>query len=161
VNGAPASVSPASVSPSSAVPLAAPPDAPVLLFDGECNFCNATVLFVVDRDPAAVIRFAALQSGAAARALTAAGADAAAEQRDLDTVVLLEGGRMHVRSTAALRVARRLAWPWPLLYYAFILVPAPVRDLAYRLVARNRYRWWGRSAECRVPTPELRARILD
>ena len=54
MNGAPASVSPASVSPSSAVPLAAPPDAPVLLFDGECNFCNATVLFVVDRDPAAV-----------------------------------------------------------------------------------------------------------
>lgn len=140
---------------------AAPTPAPVLLFDGECNFCNATVLFVVDRDPRAVFRFAPLQGEDAARALTAAGVDAAAMQRDLDTVVLLEDGGVHVRSTAALRVARRLAWPWPLLYYAFILVPAPLRDLAYRLVARNRYRWWGRSTECRVPTPELRARLLS
>ncbi len=148
MTGAPASVPPASVSPARAAAVVPParPAAPVLLFDGECNFCNATVLFVVDRDPAAVFRFAALQSEAAARALGAAGADAAAVQRDLDTVVLLEEGRMHVRSTAALRVARRLAWPWPLLYYAFILVPAPLRDLAYRVVARNRYRWWGRSA---------------
>lgn len=141
------------------------PTAPIaralLLFDGDCSFCNASVLFVVDRDPTARFHFAPLQGATAARALTAAGVDAAAMQRDLDTVVLLEDGRVHVRSTAALRVARRLAWPWPLLYYAFILVPAPLRDLGYRLVARNRYRWWGRVDGCRVPTPELRARLLE
>lgn len=71
----------------------------------------------------------------------------------------MEGGRVYKESTAALRTARYLKWPyrWS---YVFIVVPRPIRDVFYRLVARNRYRWFGREDSCRVPTPELRARLL-
>lgn len=129
----------------------------VVLFDGVCNFCNASVHFIIDRDPAQRFRFAALQSEAAAGLLRSRGV--APPQGDPDSIVLVEGERVYQRSTAALRIARRLRFPWPLLY-AFVAVPRPLRDLVYRFIARNRYRWFGRSEECRVPTPELRSRFL-
>ena len=130
----------------------------LVLFDGVCNFCNASVHFIVDRDPARRFRFAALQSAAGAAALRAQGRAPAAG--DPDSIVLIEGGRVYERSAAALRIARHLRFPWPLLY-AFVVVPRPLRDLVYRLIARNRYRWFGRTEECRVPTPALRERFLE
>jgi predicted DCC family thiol-disulfide oxidoreductase YuxK len=75
-------------------------------------------------------------------------------------MVLIEGGRCYTRSAAALRIARRLSAPWPMLY-VFMMVPAFARDAAYDCVARNRYRWFGRTDACRVPTPELMERFLD
>jgi predicted DCC family thiol-disulfide oxidoreductase YuxK len=74
--------------------------------------------------------------------------------------VLVEGGRCYERSSAALRIARRLSGAWPLLY-AFVVVPRPVRDFVYDVVAKNRYRWFGRQDACRLPTPELRARFVE
>jgi predicted DCC family thiol-disulfide oxidoreductase YuxK len=130
----------------------------VVLFDGVCNFCNGAVHFIVDRDPHRRFRFAALQSEAGARALREHGRQPAAG--DPDSIVLIEGDRVSERSTAALRIARRLRFPWPFLS-AFLLVPRPLRDLVYRYIARNRYRWFGRTDECRVPTPDLRARFLE
>jgi predicted DCC family thiol-disulfide oxidoreductase YuxK len=126
----------------------------VVLFDGVCNLCNASVLFVIDRDPAGHFRFAPLQSGLAAELLRAHGG-----APDLDSIVLVEGGRLHTRSSAALRIARRLSGAWPLLY-GFVVVPAPIRDRVYACVARNRYRWFGRTESCRLPTPELARRFL-
>jgi len=126
-----------------------------ILFDGVCNLCNASVLFVVDRDPEARFTFAALQSDEARRLLAERGYQGA----DLSTVLLVEGERVYERSTAALRVARHLSGAWPVLY-AFLVVPRPVRDAVYAWVARNRYRWFGKEDACRVPTPELRARFL-
>jgi predicted DCC family thiol-disulfide oxidoreductase YuxK len=130
-------------------------DGPVVLFDGECNLCHGAVQFIVRRDPRARFRFAALQSAAAARLLAAAGAGPIG-----DTMALVQGGAVHVRSGAALRIARGLRFPWPLLA-VFLIVPAPLRDLVYRFVARHRFRWFGRRELCWLPTPALRARFLD
>lgn len=128
----------------------------VLLFDGVCNLCNGTVQFVIDRDREGTIHFAPLQSETARMLLAPHGIDAG----DLDSVAYIEGSRVYQRSAAALRVARRLRWPWPLLAL-FMIVPAPLRDWAYGLVAQRRYRWFGKSDVCRVPTPELRSRFLE
>lgn len=136
----------------------------LLLFDGTCNFCNGLVQFVVDHERDQELRFAALQSDEGRAALTGAVGEERAEAilGDSDgpsTMVVLEDGVVHARSTAALRVARHLRAPWR---WARILVvvPRPLRDVVYRWFARNRYRWFGRSETCRVPTPELRGRFL-
>jgi predicted DCC family thiol-disulfide oxidoreductase YuxK len=121
-----------------------------------CNLCNAVVAFVIPRDPRAHFRFAPLQSEAAARLLR----DAGSTGRLNETVVLVENGSLYVRSTAALRVARRLPFPW-FLAWAFIAVPRPIRDWAYDVVARHRYRWFGKRDTCMVPTPDIRGRFLD
>jgi predicted DCC family thiol-disulfide oxidoreductase YuxK len=126
----------------------------VLLFDGVCTLCNGFVRFVIERDPAGRFQFAPLQSGVAGRLL------GVTPQPWPDSLVLLEDGRLFTRSTAALRVARGLRFPWPLAY-VFMAVPRPVRDWVYDTVARNRYRWFGRRDVCMVPTPELRSRFLN
>jgi predicted DCC family thiol-disulfide oxidoreductase YuxK len=128
----------------------------VVLFDGVCNLCNGSVNFIIDRDPTARFRFAALQSSQATELLARLGQ---APQPEPQSVLLVEDGRLYERSTAALRIARRLRGGWKLLY-AFIVVPRPLRDAVYGFIARNRYRWFGKSEACRVPTPELRARFL-
>jgi predicted DCC family thiol-disulfide oxidoreductase YuxK len=128
---------------------------PVILFDGVCNLCNASVLFVIDRDPRGAFAFAALQSEYGMSLLRDHGYRGDA----LTTVLLLEDGRLYDRSTAALRIARRLSGLWPLLS-GFRIVPRPLRDLVYDWLARHRYRWFGRTDTCRVPTPELRSRFL-
>ncbi|MEX2528178.1 MAG: thiol-disulfide oxidoreductase DCC family protein [Gemmatimonadota bacterium] len=132
------------------------PGAPILLFDGVCNLCTASVRWVLPRDPDGNFRFASLQSEVGRKLLL----DAGGNPEELDSVVLLEGGRLWERSTAALRVARKLKAPWPLLY-AFILVPRPIRDWVYDLVARHRYRIFGRKEECMIPEPGVQERFLD
>lgn len=132
--------------------------APLLLFDGVCNLCNGFVTFVIDRDPAAVFRFASLQSEAGRAALQAHGRPV--PSGDPETIVLIEDGRIYEQSTAFLRVARRLTCPSRLLY-VFVVVPRALRDAVYAWTARHRYAWFGRSESCRVPTPALRARFLD
>jgi predicted DCC family thiol-disulfide oxidoreductase YuxK len=126
-----------------------------ILFDGVCNLCNGFVRFVIRRDPSARFRFAALQSDAAATLLRDAGVSAALP----DSVVLVAGGRVYVRSAAVLRVARGLRFPWPLAY-AGILVPPFIRDRLYDIVAARRYRWFGRRETCMMPTPDLARRFL-
>lgn len=127
----------------------------VVLFDGVCNLCNAGVNFIIDRDPRRVFRFAALQSPIGQEMMRKHGLDPA----KFDTVVLVEEGRAYTRSSAALRILRLLRGGWALLY-PFMVVPAPVRDAFYRFIARRRYGWFGQSATCRVPTPDIRDRFL-
>jgi predicted DCC family thiol-disulfide oxidoreductase YuxK len=129
---------------------------PIILFDGICNLCNSSVDFVIDRDPEARFRFASLQGETGHEFLRRHDFAAAT----MDSVVLIEGDRMFVRSTAALRIARRLPFPWPL-FSIFFILPAPLRDFFYDLIARNRYRWFGRRESCRMPTPELQTRFLE
>ncbi len=131
-------------------------EGPIILFDGVCNLCDASVRFVIDHDPDARFRFAPLQSQAAAALLARLGRAAPSGPQ---AVLLLEGGRSWEGSDAALRIARRLRGPWRLAG-ALAVVPRPLREAAYRLIARNRFRWFGRRAACRLPTPELRARFL-
>ena len=127
----------------------------IVLFDGVCNLCNASVTFIIDRDPQGMFRFAPLQSEAAQRLVT----HNELPVHGRDSVVLLEAGQIYTQSTAALRIARRLSGWWPLVS-GLMVVPQPIRDGVYRWIARNRYRWFGQTPTCRVPTPELRQRFL-
>lgn len=129
-------------------------DGPILLFDGVCNLCNGTVRFVARRDAGRRYRFCPLQS-ALGRALV----DAHGGTAELDTIYLVEDGRLYDRSTAALRVLRGLRMPWPLLS-AFLVVPRPVRDAVYNFIGRRRYRWFGRQDRCPLPDAGLAARFL-
>jgi predicted DCC family thiol-disulfide oxidoreductase YuxK len=128
----------------------------ILLIDGECNVCDWVVRFVAPRDPHGRFAFASLQSPAGRRLLERAGVT----PDRLDTVVLLEGQRVHLRSSAMLRVVRRLSGAWPLLS-ALWLIPRPIRDRLYDAFAARRYRWFGRRDQCLVPTPDLAPRFLD
>jgi predicted DCC family thiol-disulfide oxidoreductase YuxK len=128
---------------------------PTVFFDGVCNLCNWSVRFIIKRDPRGQFRFAALQSDAARALLAKAGVDGQAG----DTMLLLEDGRLFDRSTAALRIARRLRFPWRLAY-GLIILPRPLRDWLYRIIARHRYRWFGKRDVCMVPTPELQSRFV-
>ena len=125
----------------------------IVLFDGVCNLCNATVNFIIDRDPKGVFRFAALQSGAGRRLAGAL---------DSESIVLVDPdrGRTYVRSTAALRIAAGLRWPWPVLA-AFLAIPRFLRDAVYDLIARRRYRWFGKLETCRLPEPGVKERFIE
>lgn len=128
----------------------------LVLFDGDCTFCNKSVQFVLKRDPAGRFRFASLQSAAGRAALAERGFTGDAP----DSMVLVTAERVWWRSSAALRVARGLRWPWPVIA-VFLLVPPVIRDFFYELFAARRYRWFGKAEHCLVPAPELRARFLD
>lgn len=128
---------------------------PVLLFDGVCNLCNGAVQFILKRDPKAVFRFASLQSETGQNLL-------AAYQLPIevfDTLVLIDQKQAYTRSTAALRIARRMGGCWPLLA-GLLIFPLPIRDAVYNWIARNRYRWFGKRESCMMPTPALKERFL-
>ena len=127
----------------------------VIFFDGLCNLCNGAVQFTIERDPKNVFQYASLQSDYAQEHLS----PFQIEPKQGDSFVLLERGKVYQRSTAALRVSKRLTWPWPLLY-ALIIVPPFIRDAVYNYVAKNRYRWFGKKESCWVPTPELKSKFL-
>lgn len=139
----------------------------VVLFDGVCNLCNGAVQFLIDHERGSALRFAALQSDLAKELLEGAFGKEQAERLrrgangngDPDSIVLIDGTQGWTHSTAALRIARHLRAPWSWIRI-FAIVPRPIRDAVYRFIAKNRYRWFGMSETCRVPTPELRARFL-
>lgn len=128
---------------------------PIVLFDGVCNLCNGSVQFLLKRDPEGRFRFASLQSDAGRSLMAKHGLDA----DRLSSVALIEDGRVWQESSAALRIARHLPGAWKLLR-VFAIVPRPLRDALYRWIARNRYRWFGKTETCWLPTPELKARFL-
>ena len=136
--------------------MTAPQQRSLVLFDGLCNLCDATVHFIIDRDPSGQFVFAPIQSPTG-QALTAR---FGLSGTDVNSVILVQGERYDIRSTAALEIARRLSGLWPLCY-AFIVVPRPIRDWLYRWVARNRYRWFGMRDSCRLPTLRLAERFVD
>lgn len=131
------------------------PDERVVLFDGVCNLCNGSVRFILRHDRRRVFRLAAIQSPEGQAIMNWFGFSAGMS----GTMLLVEGNRVFTRSTAALRIASRLPFPWGLAGAAWI-VPRAVRDWAYDLVARNRYRWFGRRDACLVPRPEHEGRFL-
>ena len=128
----------------------------VVLFDGVCNLCNATVQFIIRHDAQGRFKFAALQSTVATPLLK----QQPQLVRSLESVILVENGKIYTESDAALHIVRHLSgvWGW---YYFLIIVPRWLRDPVYRFIARNRYRWFGKQESCMIPTPELRSRFLD
>ena len=128
----------------------------VIVFDGLCNFCDASVNFIIDHDPRGVFRFAPRQSAVGERLLREHGLLEVASR----SLVLIEAQQAYTRSTAALRIARRLSGAWPLAS-TLLALPPRLRDKGYNLISKNRYRWFGERDACVVPTPERRGRFLD
>ncbi|WP_440117412.1 thiol-disulfide oxidoreductase DCC family protein [Paenibacillus sp. QZ-Y1] len=128
---------------------------PIVLVDGVCHFCQGLTKWIIKRDPEGIYHFASLQSDVA-KALLEKG-NLSTDR--MDTFVLIEDGKYYTRSTAALRLAKGLKFPFPLLYI-FIIVPKFIRNAFYNMVARNRYRWFGKDEACMLPTPEIKDRFL-
>ncbi len=127
---------------------------PVLFFDGVCGLCNRTVDSLIRRDRAGVLRFAPLQGQ------TASGLVPAEDVASLNTVVLVDHGGTHRRSDAIVRVLRHLGGRYRIVAGLLAAIPRPVRDFGYRIVAKSRYRVFGKKESCRLPTPEERGRFL-
>ena len=125
----------------------------VIFFDGVCNFCNYWVNFIIKRDKKKQFRFAPLQGETAAKHFGSKPGSMP------DTVILLENDVFYDRSSAALRSARKLNGGWKL-FYALIALPRFIRDPVYNLVAKRRYKWFGKKDSCMVPSAELRDRFL-
>lgn len=131
------------------------PDDDVILYDGVCVFCSRWVQFVIARDRDKRFRFTPIQSAYGTRLARAFGID----PDDPDTNAVVHGGKAHLKSDAALTVLSNLpGWGWTRALFA---VPKPLRDVVYGLVARNRYRIFGRYESCFVPDAELRKRVLE
>ncbi len=128
----------------------------IVVFDSQCLLCNGWVQFLLRHDRAQRIRFASIQGTAGQQLLAQAGLPI----DGLQTLLVIDGERSWQHTAAILRVLHALGWPWRLAWVGW-LVPAPLRDALYRLGARNRYRIWGRSDTCMVPSPEVAARFLD
>ena len=127
----------------------------IILFDGVCNLCNGSVKFIISRDENNQFLFCSFQSEAAGALLR----QHKYSPTELSTVVLIEGDQLYTKSTAAIRIARRLGGVWKLLY-AFIIVPQFISDAVYQLVARNRYSIFGKEESCMIPRPEWKDRFI-
>jgi predicted DCC family thiol-disulfide oxidoreductase YuxK len=125
------------------------------MFDGVCNFCNGAVNFIIDHDRKDVFRFTALQSESGLALQKKFGFD----PKILSTFILIENDRYYTKTTAALRVARDFGGFWKLLYI-FVLVPPPLRNIAYNIIARYRYKWFGKKDVCRIPSPKEKAKFI-
>ena len=132
---------------------------PIILFDGVCNLCNSVVRWVIARDTEKRFVFASLQSDAARRELEKILRHDEIEALP-ESIVLVDSDGVHVRSTAAMRIARGLGGPYALLGLGVVL-PRPARDAIYSVVARKRYRWFGRREICMIPTLDVAERFLD
>lgn len=128
----------------------------IVLFDGVCNLCNASVQLVIRHDPGAYFSFASIQSEAGQRLMQEFHLPAPATPESL---VLIEKGKVYQYSTGALKIAGKLK-SWHRVLYVLLIVPAFIRNAVYRFIARNRYRWWGKQESCWLPTPDLRKRFL-
>lgn len=131
------------------------PQGKIIVFDGVCEFCNRSVDFILKWERGSEFKFTANQNEAGREILRAHDLD----PDQANSLFLIEHGKLYDRSTAALRIARRLRFPYRLLY-GFIIVPKFLRDAVYKLIAKNRYRFMGKKDSCRIPSPAEMARFL-
>src|SRR4030095_3155492 len=130
-------------------------DKPIILFDGVCNFCNSMVNFVIRQDRKNVFLFCALQSPAGERLLKEYNIDWKAN----DSFVVIAQNKAYLKSDAALKLYNRLPWYWKWTQM-FWIVPKFIRDWVYNVIAKNRYKWFGKQEVCMIPTPEVRQKFL-
>jgi len=132
------------------------PAKPIILFDGVCNYCNSMVNFIIGQDTQKRFVFAPLQSISGQQLLR----DHHLPFNDFDSFVLIDHGKAYMRSSASLNVFKKLPWYWKWTQF-FWIVPPFLRDAVYNVIARNRYKWFGKKEACMIPGPELKARFLD
>jgi predicted DCC family thiol-disulfide oxidoreductase YuxK len=129
----------------------------IILFDGVCNLCNSSVLFVIKRDKKDIFRFSALQSTAGQALVKERGINT----EEVDSIILIEPQiAYYTKSDAALKIAKSLSGGWPLLGI-FLGLPKGFRDWVYDWVARNRYQWFGKKDSCMIPTEALKGKFLE
>ena len=128
--------------------------AAIVLFDGECNFCNASVQFIIKRDPKGYFQFAAQQSDVGEKLKRQYGVS-----NDMNSILVIDQHKVYNSSDAALHISKHLNGFWTYLYILKV-IPKPLRDLVYKFVAKNRYAWFGKKDSCMIPSPEVRDRFL-
>jgi len=139
----------------------------IVAFDGLCNLCNSTVNWIIDHDPKQQFKFIALQDIARLKTGNTEQQEAYAllknelidASSDFSSVLLIENGQLYKKSTAVLRICRQLSGLYPVLH-TYIIIPRALRDLVYDLIAHNRYKWFGKREQCRVPSPDVTQRFL-
>src|SRR5688572_7060479 len=128
----------------------------IILFDGVCNLCNGSVIFILHNEKKPIFQFASIQSEAGQELLEWCGLPKDFNQ----AVMLIDQGNVYFGSTAALKIGQQLRFPWSFLSYTGFVVPRFIRDWVYRQIAINRYQWFGKRDVCMIPTENLRARFL-
>ncbi|RJS62948.1 thiol-disulfide oxidoreductase DCC family protein [Priestia filamentosa] len=127
----------------------------IIMFDDVCNICNHWVQFVIKRDPDGVFKFLSLQSNLAASILSKSSLDT----KNLDSIILVDKGTTYIESAAVLKILHKLTGPIKVLLVLWI-IPKPIRDWGYRMLARNRYKWFGKNKVCMVLTPDIKDRFI-
>jgi predicted DCC family thiol-disulfide oxidoreductase YuxK len=127
----------------------------IVLFDGVCNLCNSSVNFIIKHDSNEHYLFASLQSDVAKDILL----QFDLKKYNLNTILLFENGFIYDRSTAVLKIMKRLDKGYPILYF-FIIIPKKIRDWVYDVIAKNRYKWFGRKDTCMIPKNTIKKRFL-
>lgn len=127
----------------------------IILFDGECNFCDKSVQFIIKRDPKAYFQFASIQSNVGQGLMKEYNIP-----QNLDSLLLLDNNEWYDQSTAALRIAKHLSAGWKLAY-CLLFIPKRFRDYFYRFIANHRYRIFGKKNTCTIPSPQMRKRFLN
>ena len=129
----------------------------MILFDGICNLCNGSVIFVLEHEQDHEFRFASIQSETGKELLQRCGLS-----KDFgEAVIYIENGKIHQGSTAALKIGQRLKFPWSMISSVGLLVPKFFRDWVYRQIGTHRYQWFGKRDACMIPTKELKMRFYD
>src|SRR6266487_6297445 len=128
----------------------------IILFDGVCNLCNGSVIFILQREKSPIFKFASIQSTAGKELLGWYGLPSNYNQ----AVILIDDGKIYLGSTAALIIGQQLRFPWSFLSYAGLIVPKFIRDWVYNQIAQHRYQWFGKRDLCMAPTENLKARFL-
>ena len=129
----------------------------IILFDGVCNLCNGSVVFILKHEKSSIFRFASIQSEAGKELLKWCRLP-----KDFsDAVIYIENGNIHQGSTAALKIGQRLRFPWSTITSVGLLVPKILRDRVYNQIGTHRYQWFGKRDVCLIPTKELKARFYD
>lgn len=127
----------------------------IVLFDGACNLCNASVNFIIKRDKKDTFRFATLQSPFGQGLSKRFNVDTVKDE----SVLLYQNNRLYTHSTAAIKISEKLSGFWPV-FYVLIIIPKPIRDFAYNIIARNRYKWFGKREHCMIPTAGLKHKFI-
>ena len=129
----------------------------IILFDGVCNLCNGAVQFIIKRDKKDVFRYAALQSDLGKQLMSERNIDAS----QIDSIILIDPGvAFYIKSDAALEIGKQLSG-YGVISSVLLWIPSSVRNIVYDIIARNRYKWYGKKEECMIPTPELKAKFLS
>jgi len=129
----------------------------IILFDGICNLCNGSVIFILKREQNPIFKFASIQSEVGAELLNWCGLPSDYSQ----AVILIDHGKIYLGSTAALKIGQMLKFPWSFLAYRGFIIPKFIRDWVYNQIAIHRYQWFGKRDMCIIPTENLKSRFYD